>query len=177
MPSASAPCSPEVKEFIRDCFDIMLLEGYGTTEGGIQITAGDCVLRPPVTDYKLRDVPELGYYTTDKPYPRGELLVKSTMQSPGYFKRPEATAALFDADGYVCTGDIMEERGPDHIVYIDRRNDVLKLAQAEFVAVGPLGAAFEASFSTVYMQGAVPSQSHRDGADDAVLFARRRSQS
>jgi fatty acid CoA ligase FadD9 len=37
----SAPCSPEVKEFIRDCFDIMLLEGYGTTEGGIQITAGD----------------------------------------------------------------------------------------------------------------------------------------
>jgi fatty acid CoA ligase FadD9 len=27
--------------------------------------------RPPVIDYKLLDVPELGYFNTDKPYPRG----------------------------------------------------------------------------------------------------------
>jgi fatty acid CoA ligase FadD9 len=152
----SAPTSPEVKQFIRECFDIMLLEGYGSTEGGIQITSGDRVLRPPVIDYKLRDVPELGYYTTDKPYPRGELCVKSTMQVPGYFKRPEATAALFDENGYVLTGDIMEERAPDHIVYIDRRNDVLKLSQAEFVAVGPLGTTFEsgsAAIKQIYVYG------------------------
>jgi fatty acid CoA ligase FadD9 len=83
----SAPTTPEVRQFIRECFDIMLLEGYGSTEGGIQITAQNRVLRPPVIDYKLRDVPELGYYTTDKPYPRGELCVKSSMQVPGYFKR------------------------------------------------------------------------------------------
>jgi fatty acid CoA ligase FadD9 len=43
----------------------------------------------------------------------------------------------------VLTGDIMEERGPDQLVYIDRRNDVLKLAQGEFVATGALGVAFE----------------------------------
>jgi fatty acid CoA ligase FadD9 len=29
------------------------------------------VLRPPVIDYKLLDVAELGYFNTDKPYPRG----------------------------------------------------------------------------------------------------------
>jgi fatty acid CoA ligase FadD9 len=78
----SAPTTPDVRQFIRECFDIMLLEGYGSTEGGIQITAQDRVLRPPVIEYKLRDVPELGYYTTDKPYPRGELCVKSSMQVP-----------------------------------------------------------------------------------------------
>jgi fatty acid CoA ligase FadD9 len=140
----SAPTAPEVKQFIKDCFDIMLIEGYGTTEagGGALIFEGK-VLRPPVIDYKLDDVPELGYYSTDKPYPRGELLVKSSLAIPGYFKRPEATANLWDADGYQRTGDIMEERGPDELYYIDRRNDVLKLSQAEFVAVGPLGAAFE----------------------------------
>jgi fatty acid CoA ligase FadD9 len=140
----SAPTAPEVKQFIKDGFDIMLLDGYGTTEaGGGALTFEGKVLRPPVIDYKLADVPELGYYKTDKPYPRGELLVKSSLAIPGYFKRPEATANLCDADGFQHTGDIMEERGPDELHYIDRRNDVLKLSQAEFVAVGPLGATFE----------------------------------
>jgi len=153
----SAPTAPEVKQFIKDCFDVMLLEGYGTTEaGGGALTFEGKVLRPPVIDYKLADVPELGYYATDKPYPRGELLVKSSLAIPGYFKRPEATANLRDADGYQRTGDIMEERGPDELCYIDRRNDVLKLSQAEFVAVGPLGAAFEggsAAIRQIYVYG------------------------
>ena len=65
------------------------------------------------------------------------------MSTPGYFKRPEATAELFDEDGYLRTGDIVEERGPDHVVLIDRRNDVLKLSQGEFVAFGALGTTFE----------------------------------
>src|SRR3546814_10154358 len=84
------------------------------------------VLRPPVIDYKLIDVPELGYFTTDKPYPRGELWVKTEMAIPGYFKQPEATAALYDEEGFIRTGDIMEERARDALVYLDRSNDVLK---------------------------------------------------
>ena len=120
-----------------------LVDGYGTTEAGGSITVRNRDPRPPVIDYKLRDVPELGYYTTDKPYPRGELCVKTELSVPGYFKRPDATAALFDEEGYLRTGDIMEEREPDHLVYIDRRNDVLKLAQGEFVAAGALGNTYE----------------------------------
>lgn len=139
----SAPTSQEVRDFMRDCFDIMLLDGYGSTESGVLTTMGNVVMRSNVIDYQLRDVPELGYYSSDKPYPRGELFVKSKSQALGYFKRPEATAEVFGADGYVATGDIMEERGPDCLVYVDRRNDVLKLSQAEFVAVGPLGTVFE----------------------------------
>ena len=68
-----------------------------------------------MTDYKLADVPELGYFHTDRPHPRGELLVKIADLFPGYYKRPEVTAEVFDADGYYRTGDIVAEIGPDQL--------------------------------------------------------------
>ncbi len=98
--------------------------------------------RPPVIDYKLVDVPELGYFSTDRPHPRGELLVKSETLFPGYYKRPEVTADVFDADGYYRTGDVVAELGPDQLRYLDRRNNVLKLSQGEFVTVSKLEAVF-----------------------------------
>ena len=98
--------------------------------------------RPPVTDYKLIDVPELGYFLTDKPFPRGELLIKSLTAFPGYYKRPDVTANAFDPDGYYRSGDVMAELGPDRLAYVDRRNNVLKLAQGEFVAIAQLEAVF-----------------------------------
>ena len=100
------------------------------------------IARPLVIDYKLVDVPELGYFLTDTPYPRGELLVKSKTAMPGYYKRPEVTAEVFDADGYYRTGDVMAEIAPDQLGYVDRRNNVIKLSQGEFVAVANLEAVF-----------------------------------
>ncbi|MEY4224512.1 MAG: hypothetical protein RIS33_1446 [Actinomycetota bacterium] len=35
----------------------------------------------------------------------GELLLRGTSVTPGYYKRPEATAAMFH-DGWLCTGDL-----------------------------------------------------------------------
>ena len=35
----------------------------------------------------------------------GELLMRGTSVTPGYYKRPDATAALFH-DGWLCTGDL-----------------------------------------------------------------------
>ena len=49
---------------------------------------------------------------------------------------------MFDPDGYYRTGDIMAEVGPDQLVYLDRRNNVLKLSQGEFVTVSKLEAVF-----------------------------------
>jgi fatty acid CoA ligase FadD9 len=139
--TGSAPISAENKEFVESLLDLHLLEGYGSTEAGIIYIDGQ-VRRPAVIDYKLVDVPDLGYFHTDQPYPRGELLVKTGDLFPGYYKRSEVTAEVFDADGYYRTGDVVADVGPDQLVYLDRRNNVLKLSQGEFVAVSRLEAVF-----------------------------------
>jgi fatty acid CoA ligase FadD9 len=139
--TGSAPISAENKEFVESLLDLHLVEGYGSTEAGIVYIDGQ-VRRPSVIDYKLVDVPDLGYFQTDQPYPRGELLVKTMDLFPGYYKRPGVTAEVFDADGYYRTGDVVAEVGPDQLVYLDRRNNVLKLSQGEFVTVSKLEAVF-----------------------------------
>ncbi|MFJ5819615.1 hypothetical protein ACIQGT_37825 [Streptomyces sp. NPDC093108] len=88
--SASAPPSAATTAFVEDCLRVRLLDGDGSTEGGIVALDGR-VLRPPVTDHKPADVPELGHFGTDSPHPRGELLIKSDRLVPGYFRRPDAT--------------------------------------------------------------------------------------
>jgi fatty acid CoA ligase FadD9 len=139
--TGSAPISPELKAWVEDFLDMHLVEGYGSTEAGAVFVDGH-IRRPPVIDYKLVDVPELGYFGTDVPHPRGELLVKSEQLFPGYYKRPEVTAEVFDADGYYRTGDVVADLGPDQVQYLDRRNNVLKLSQGEFVTVSKLEAVF-----------------------------------
>ncbi|MCL2535388.1 MAG: thioester reductase domain-containing protein [Nocardiaceae bacterium] len=138
----SAPLSGEMRDFVESTLDIPVADGYGSTETSGGVMRNGTIMRPPVTDYKLVDVPELEYRTTDRPHPRGELLVKSANLIPGYFKHPEMSADIFDEDGFYRTGDIMEEVAPDHLVYLDRRNNVIKLSQGEFVAVSRLEAVY-----------------------------------
>jgi len=152
----SAALSPEIKAFMEEVLDQHLLIGYSSTEiAGGMIVADEHVLRPPVVDYKLLDVPELGYFNTDKPYPRGELAVKSARFMAGYYNRPDLTTTMFDEDGYYKTGDIMAEVGPDRLRYVDRRNNVIKLAQGEFVAVSRLEALYSTSplIHQIYIYG------------------------
>src|SRR6476661_7852184 len=139
--TGSAPISPELKAWVESLLEMHLTDGYGSTEAGMVLFDGE-VQCPPVIDYKLVDVPDLGYFATDRPYPRGELLLKTENMFPGYYKRPQATADAFDADGYYRTGDVVAEVGADRLVYVDRRNNVLKLAQGEFVTLAKLEAAF-----------------------------------
>ncbi|MGF6885677.1 fatty acid CoA ligase FadD9 [Nocardia sp. GAS34] len=141
----SAPLSKQMHAFMESLLDCPVSDGYGSTENGGGIMRSGKILRPPVTDYKLVDVPELGYFTTDEPHPRGELYMKSTSLIPGYYKHPELTAEIFDEDGFYKTGDIMAEIAPDQLVYLDRSNNVIKLSQGEFVAVSKLEADFAAS--------------------------------
>ena len=138
----SAPLADEMWDFLRSCLQVPVIDGYGLTETGGVIVRNGTVLRPPVIDYRLADLPESGYFGTDRPYPRGELLVKTQTSTPGYYKRPDVTAAVFDGDGYYQTGDVMAETGPDQLAYVDRCNNVVKLAQGEFVAVAHLEAVF-----------------------------------
>nr|WP_218920501.1 carboxylic acid reductase [Lentzea guizhouensis] len=139
----SAPLSATLREFIESLLGIPLYDMYGSTEvPGIAVNG--TLMNPPVLDYKVVDVPELGYFGTDSPHPRGELRIKAN-GIPGYYKHPELTADLFDEDGFYKTGDIVAELAPRRIAVVDRLKSVLKLSQGEFVAVARLESIFAAS--------------------------------
>ncbi|KAJ2718912.1 medium-chain fatty acid-CoA ligase faa2 [Coemansia sp. Benny D115] len=140
--SGSAPISPETLEFLRCCFSCSVIEGYGLSEtmGPTSVTLQDDI-EPgnvggplPCAMMKLRSVPELGYLVSDLPLPRGEIMVKGGNVAREYLNQPEKTKEAFTADGWLCTGDIgmVDERGRFHI--IDRKNNLFKLAQGEFIA-------------------------------------------
>ncbi|WP_063753645.1 AMP-binding protein [Kutzneria sp. 744] len=152
--TGSAPLSAEIGSFIGECLGFPLRDGFGSTEAGAIMIDG-VVARPPIIDYRLDDVPELGYFHTDSPHPRGELLLRTSSIIPGYYKRPELNGEFFTEDGYYRSGDIMAEVGPDRLVYVDRRKNVLKLSQGEFVAVSKLEALFVTSplIRQVYVYG------------------------
>ncbi|MFC8824602.1 carboxylic acid reductase [Streptomyces sp. NPDC057137] len=151
--TGSAPLSAALTEFTEALLGVPLHNGYGSTEV-MGIAADGKLQSPPVIEYKLVDVPELGYFRTDTPHPRGELLLKAD-GIPGYYKRPELTADLFDEDGYYRTGDIVAELGPRHIAVVDRRTSVLKLSQGEFVSVARLESVFAAcpSVRQIFLYG------------------------
>lgn len=179
----SAPLSKQMHAFMESLLDVTVADGYGATETGGGIMRSGRIRRPPVTDYKLVDVPELGYLTTDKPYPRGELHLKASNVIPGYFKHPELSAQIFDDEGFYKTGDIMAELAPDHLRYLDRSNNVIKLSQGEFVAVSQLEATFSASpyIRQIFLYGSseqpfllaviVPNDDAIGGGDAHALIA------
>ncbi len=133
--TGAAPTAPEVVDFLEKTFGVEIIDVYGAAELGSLTYNGR--FHPGIA-YKLEDVPELGYHTTDRPYPRGELLVKTSMGASGYYQAAAADAALVDAEGYRRTGDIVEERGPGWIAVVDRATNIVKLAQGEYVAVARL---------------------------------------
>src|SRR6476660_5602262 len=85
MTVGSAPTTPEIRRFVEDCFQVTLRDIYASTEAGASVSGDTRIARPPASEYRLRYVPVLGYPTTDKPYPRGELCIKSDFTIPGYF--------------------------------------------------------------------------------------------
>ncbi len=139
--TGSAPISAELAAWVERLLASHLMDALGATESGSVVVDGQ-IQRPMVTDYKLVDVPELGYFSTDRPYPRGELLIKSRMLFRGYYKRPDLTAEVFDEEGFYRTGDVVAQIGPDDIRFVDRRNNVVKLSQGEFIAISKLEAVY-----------------------------------
>ena len=150
--SGSAPLGKDVLLFLRCFLRGVIVEGYGATE-----TAGPCTLQVgddysignvggplPCCDFKLVDVPEMGYLTSDRDHNgvpckgRGELMVRGYNITPGYFKSPELTAKAFDKDGFLATGDIAIILPNYSVQIIDRRKNFFKLAQGEYVAAEKL---------------------------------------
>lgn len=81
----------------------MVSESYGITEAGGLAYDGD---RKDNVMMKLEDWEE--YKSTDKPKPRGELLVHSPAMFAGYYGQADVTKEVLTPDGYFRTGDIVE---------------------------------------------------------------------
>jgi len=124
--------------------EVPVVDGYGSTETG-SLTMDCVVSQENVTEWYLEDCQELGYTTSDMPYPRGELIAKTKTGVRGYYQDENATSQLIDSQGFYHTGDIMEQRGPNVLVWIDRRKNIIKLSQGEYVSVSRLEAYYSGS--------------------------------
>jgi long-chain acyl-CoA synthetase len=142
MVSGSAPIDPSLQQFLRVVFGNSFLQGYGLTETYAialaqakgDLTAGNCGGVTPTNEICLMDVPDMEYFSTDKPFPRGELLVRGSTVFKEYFKNEKETQAAFLEDGWFRTGDIATVDEMGRFKIIDRRKNVLKLAQGEYVS-------------------------------------------
>ncbi|KAF2024577.1 acetyl-CoA synthetase-like protein [Setomelanomma holmii] len=140
--SGSAPIDPSLHQFLRIVFASNFTQGYGLTEtyavSLIQhegdFTSGNCGGVTPNAEHILLDVPDMEYYSTDKPHPRGELLIRSTTLFKEYFRNDEETKKAIDEDGWFHTGDICSVDELGRFKIIDRRKNVLKLAQGEYIS-------------------------------------------
>jgi fatty-acyl-CoA synthase len=112
--------------------DIPFAQGYGLTETaplalvlrtdevGVKIgAAGHQVL--PLSDVRLVDA-------DNDPVPageRGEICVRGPQVTVGYWRNPEATAAVIDSEGWFHTGDIGRADAEGYVWVIDRVKDMV----------------------------------------------------
>jgi long-chain acyl-CoA synthetase len=76
----------------------------------------------------------MDYLVTDKPQPRGELLLRGNTLFDGYHRNEEETQKAMTKDGWFKTGDIATVDAMGRFTIIDRRKNVLKLAQGEYIS-------------------------------------------
>ncbi|TQN73192.1 Long chain acyl-CoA synthetase 7 [Colletotrichum shisoi] len=142
MVSGSAQLDPDVHEFLRAAFGNHFVQGYGLTESYAVSTVqlkGDFSLGnigPPAScnEICLESVPDFDYFVTDKPYPRGEILLRGPSIFQEYYKNEEETKKALDADGWFHTGDIAEVDNMGRFKIVDRKKNVLKLSQGEYIS-------------------------------------------
>ncbi|XP_010773916.1 long-chain-fatty-acid--CoA ligase 5 isoform X2 [Notothenia coriiceps] len=139
MVTAAAPISPSVLNFLRASLGCQIFEAYGQTECTAACTftmPGDAtsghVGGPlPCNVVKLADVEEMNYFASNG---EGEVCIKGKNVFKGYLKDPKTTAEALDKDGWLHTGDIGKWLPSGVLKIIDRKKNIFKLSQGEYIA-------------------------------------------
>ncbi|KAF5953201.1 hypothetical protein HYC85_011145 [Camellia sinensis] len=87
----------------------------------------------PSLDVCLESVPEMGYDALSST-PRGEICIRGNVLFSGYYKREDLTKEVM-IDGWFHTGDIGEWQPDGSMKIIDRKKNIFKLSQGEYVSV------------------------------------------
>ncbi|XP_068439860.1 long-chain-fatty-acid--CoA ligase 5 [Clinocottus analis] len=139
MVTGAAPISPAVLNFLRASLGCQIYEAYGQTEctAGCTFTmpgdatSGHVGVPLPCNVVKLVDVEDMNYFSSNG---EGEVCIKGRNVFKGYLKDPKKTAEALDEDGWLHTGDIGKWLPSGVLKIIDRKKNIFKLAQGEYIA-------------------------------------------
>jgi len=146
--TGGAPLSPETHDYIRLCMGCPVLQGYGLTETSACATFNQIdehsvgTVGPPAhgINIRLENWEEGNYRVTDRPRPRGEVLIGGSNITAGYYKMPEKTSEEYfdDENGrrWFRSGDIGQIEADGSLKIIDRKKDLVKLQFGEYVSLG-----------------------------------------
>uniref|UniRef100_A0A7S0R5D9 Long-chain-fatty-acid--CoA ligase n=1 Tax=Chlamydomonas leiostraca TaxID=1034604 RepID=A0A7S0R5D9_9CHLO len=141
--SGGAPLAPHVEEFLRTTMCALVVQGYGLTEtcaaSFLAVTDewqhfATVGCPTPCTELRLESVPEMNYDALDPVEPKGEVLIRSPAGFSGYYKAQDKTDEVLERDGWFHTGDIGAITASGALKIIDRKKNIFKLAQGEYIA-------------------------------------------
>ena len=127
FPTAGAPLSDSINEFIHSC-GINILYGYGLSETTATVSCFG------LTGYEMGSVGQTLSEVEVKIGENNEILVKGPTIMKGYYRKPEATAAAFTADGWFRTGDAGHLTAEGSIVLTERIKDLFKTSNGKYIA-------------------------------------------
>ncbi|MCX6309485.1 MAG: AMP-binding protein, partial [Bacteroidia bacterium] len=126
LPVAGARLSNDLCLFFRS-IGLPIYYGYGLTESTATVCAFD------ETGYRVGSVGNLIDGLEVKISEEGEILMKGKTITPGYYKKPEETAASYTEDGFFRTGDAGAMDG-DILFVTERIKDLYKTSNGKYIA-------------------------------------------
>jgi len=126
-----------------------VIQGYGLTETAAASnatlvedhSAGHVGQPLPCTEVKLVDVPDMDYFTAGEE-PKGEVCMRGPNIFSGYYKMADKTKEVLEDDGWFHSGDIGKFNPNGTLSIIDRKKNIFKLSQGEYVAVEKIEGAY-----------------------------------
>ncbi|GAA4949357.1 long-chain acyl-CoA synthetase [Nonomuraea thailandensis] len=125
--TGAAPLPDEVQHFYAG-LGLKVIDVYGMTE-----TTGAFTGNSPAC-YRLGTVGRAEPGVEIRIAGDGEILTRSPLNTAGYLNRPEATAELVDADGWLHTGDIGTVDDDGFYRVVDRKKELIITAGGENIS-------------------------------------------